>query len=195
VRFWDELDPTMRAVYEIDPQWTDLMVLASHDADYPSNVHNLIMTTNLPAGVDPPAGAVTNIDFYQRGLGMVASRDVDAEFGTLDDFYDVLAITGARGGDAAPDAIAAIEAYPNPFNPATTIRYVLASPAAVTVTVHDAVGRLVQTLAADAWRDTGPHAITWRGADHHGRPVGSGTYFCRVRAAGTARTLSMTLVR
>lgn len=68
---------------------------------------------------------------------------------------------------------------PNPFNPRTELRFTLASPGPVAVTIHDARGRLVTTLFVGA-QPAGEHLVAWDGRDAGGRPVASGAYFARL---------------
>ena len=97
-----------------------------------------------------------------------------------------------------PGAVALDQNFPNPFNPATTIRYTLACTATVSLTIHDAAGRLVRTLDGGTWRGPGVYTVRWRGNDDLGRSQSAGTYFCRLLADGVARTtqtMPMTLIR
>ena len=84
--------------------------------------------------------------------------------------------------------------YPNPFNPVTTIRFVLdaAGPARLTVLTLD--GRRVATLV-DAALGAGAHHTIWDGRDTHGRPVASGTYVYRLEAGGCELLGGMTLLQ
>ncbi|MCB1184939.1 hypothetical protein KDM41_16045 [bacterium] len=83
---------------------------------------------------------------------------------------------------------------PNPFNPATTVRFELAVAGAVTLDVHDVSGRRVRRLIA-ADLGAGPHAVVWRGRDDAGRDVASGTYFVRLRQGEATDVRALTLVR
>ena len=69
-----------------------------------------------------------------------------------------------------------IAAFPNPFNPETTIRYRLKERAIVTLTIIDMLGRKVATLA-EGERSEGFHSIGWSGKDAAGNPMPSGVYF------------------
>ncbi len=196
IRRWDALDPVIRDIYDIDPSLTDVVVISSYDRDYDSNIHNDILAYGLPGGIDPPTGAVTNIDWYQRDVGLAATRDIDAETGDFGWYYYLIDYAvGVGDASGTPDAVVLHQNYPNPFNPGTSIGYVLAEAAPVTLTIHDAAGRLVKTLDGGTPRVAGHHTATWRGSDDLGRPQASGTYFCRLRAAGNERTMRMTLVR
>ncbi|MBD3349045.1 MAG: T9SS type A sorting domain-containing protein [Candidatus Eisenbacteria bacterium] len=71
-----------------------------------------------------------------------------------------------------------LAAYPNPFNPRTTIRYTLPEPRRVRLTVHDLTGRMVDVLV-DGRASAGTSEAVWDGRTVHGEPVASGVYFCR----------------
>lgn len=85
-------------------------------------------------------------------------------------------------------------AYPNPFNPATTLSFELAAPEDVTLEIFDARGRRVQVLAAGPL-GTGVHAFTWNGRDLQGRAVGSGVFFGRLQAGGRVAVQRLALVK
>jgi hypothetical protein len=83
---------------------------------------------------------------------------------------------------------------PNPFNPRTEIRFELAVPAEVRVTVLAPDGRRVATLA-DGARGAGLQRVVWDGRNHVGRMVGSGTYLYVVEADGVRESGTMTLLK
>ena len=57
-------------------------------------------------------------------------------------------------------------------------------------------GSLDDGDAARAVRYAGGEPVAlWHGDDDLGRPQASGTYFCRLRADETVRTMRMTLIR
>jgi hypothetical protein len=83
---------------------------------------------------------------------------------------------------------------PNPFNPATTIKYGLPSAGHVLLCVYDVAGRLVRTLI-DGNRPAGWHEAAWDGLDEAGRPAASGVYFCRLASPRSRHTIKMILLR
>ena len=83
---------------------------------------------------------------------------------------------------------------PNPFNPATEIRFVLERPASVVVEVVDPRGRRVRHLHAGRL-DAGARQVRWDGRDDAGRAVASGLYLVRVGVDGVSATHGMMLVR
>jgi len=84
--------------------------------------------------------------------------------------------------------------HPNPFNPATTVRFSLERAGLTAVRVFDVDGRLVRTLTSDVL-PAGEHEVIWRGDDELGCPVGSGVYFYRLESDGVTELGSMVLLR
>ncbi|HKW15587.1 MAG TPA: T9SS type A sorting domain-containing protein, partial [Candidatus Krumholzibacteria bacterium] len=122
------------------------------------------------------------------GSGLLTSSDyIDmflASFGTLP--------TGV--GDAPMRGALAISAYPNPFNPQTTIRYTVPSTGRVVVAVYDARGARVATLV-DAARAAGSYTQAWDGRDDAGRAVSSGVYFARISHASGSKSEKIVLLK
>lgn len=87
------------------------------------------------------------------------------------------------------------QAYPNPFNPQTTISYALPEAARVDLEVYDLAGRLVRRLVTGEARDSGVHLVNWNGQDEAGRAAASGIYLYRLNAGEISETRRMTLVR
>ena len=65
-------------------------------------------------------------------------------------------------------------AYPNPFNPVTSISYELSEMEHVTLSVYNLMGQLMETLI-DKQKNAGNHALIW---DASQQP--SGMYFLRM---------------
>jgi hypothetical protein len=84
-----------------------------------------------------------------------------------------------------------IQNFPNPFNPETTIKYVIQSDEQVTAQIFDVQGKLVRSLLND-YLSAGTHTIRWDGLSEKGTQVPSGIYFIRLNAG--AETVSKRLV-
>ncbi len=87
-----------------------------------------------------------------------------------------------------------LEAAPNPFNPATVIKYSLPLAGDVRLSIYDVAGRLVRILV-DERVSSGNHTTTWDGRDAAGVEASSGIYFTRLEAGGEVETRKITLVR
>jgi len=92
-------------------------------------------------------------------------------------------------------ALLQLRNQPNPFNPQTSIKYNLAGPMRVRLSVFDIAGRLVEVLVDDESLATGPHATIWYGQDSQGRNMPSGTYFYHLDAGDFSETKSRVLIR
>ncbi len=79
--------------------------------------------------------------------------------------------------------------FPNPFNPLTTIEFVLAERADVKLTIHDVLGRVVAHLV-DATLEPGVHRLVWDGDG-----CASGVYYCRLETFGTSAGTRSTQTR
>lgn len=95
--------------------------------------------------------------------------------------FDVVTQAGGAPPSAGPVLIDRGPA-PNPFNPATNLRFELASSAVCRVTIHDLRGRRVWDSGRFAGRP-GPNSVTWRGVDGGGAPQPAGVYVYRIVAA------------
>ncbi|MCF6271240.1 MAG: T9SS type A sorting domain-containing protein [Melioribacteraceae bacterium] len=72
--------------------------------------------------------------------------------------------------------------YPNPFNPATTIKYQTPKNVNVKISIYNTVGELVKILF-EGNVSAGSHSVTWNGKDRSGNSVTSGVYFYRINAS------------
>ncbi len=84
--------------------------------------------------------------------------------------------------------------HPNPFNPATEIKFTLAESGPVSLKVFDAQGRLVREIG-DGHYGAGQHAVIWNGMDSQGQSVASGVYLYRLEAAGKQLSRRMLLIK
>jgi hypothetical protein len=98
-------------------------------------------------------------------------------------------------GDAIPARPPiSVAAYPNPFNPSTTIRVGLLERGHVRIMIYDSLGRAVKTL----WKGTmeaGANPVLWDGTNNAGAPVASGIYFVRVTAGRSVQTVKLVVIK
>lgn len=76
----------------------------------------------------------------------------------------------------SPKAVALLPPYPNPFNAAITLGFVLPREEAVQLVVFNMIGQQVRQLVATT-KGAGMHQVAWDGRDQAGRPVKTGVYF------------------
>lgn len=88
-----------------------------------------------------------------------------------------------------PERLALYPNYPNPFNPATTIRFAVPVGQHVRLVMYDMLGREVATLV-DGPRQPGLHTVRFDATD-----LPSGVYFYRLEAGVVVKTRTMHLVK
>ena len=95
---------------------------------------------------------------------------------------------------AAAESFALAPAYPNPFTDVLTVRFTLAAPAPVTLTVYDVLGRNVRRLVGED-RAAGSHSVQWDGRTASGSDTAAGVYLLRLEAGGEVQTRRVTRLR
>ncbi len=71
--------------------------------------------------------------------------------------------------------------YPNPFNPATTIRFDVLKVAKIDLIVYNITGEIVANIVSETL-PPGTYSFTWNGMNSSNVPVASGVYFVRMIA-------------
>jgi flagellar hook assembly protein FlgD len=84
--------------------------------------------------------------------------------------------------------------YPNPFNPTTSISYMLEKSCDVNIEIYNTLGVKIKTLVQKP-QPAGKNTITWNGTDNWGKQVASGIYFVYFQASTYKQTQKMILMR
>jgi hypothetical protein len=95
--------------------------------------------------------------------------------------YYEIEITGSDDDDIIPLATKLDPAYPNPFNPSTTIPFSLKKAQDVNISIFNIRGQKIKELI-DGQYEAGNHQVIWHGKDHRGERASSGVYFCIMRS-------------
>ena len=98
-----------------------------------------------------------------------------------------------------------LSAYPNPFNPSTTIRF--STPPAsspltngrnevgfVTLKIYDILGNEVVTLVNEE-KTSGTYNVSWNGLNNSGNAVSTGVYFARLSVNNQFKNLKLLLLK
>ena len=123
-------------------------------------------------------------------------RDIDDAYIT---FGRAMVFTGdnvsiANANALTPNQFKVFNAYPNPFNPVTTLRYQLPEANMVTVTIYDMAGKEGKTLIHQQ-QTAGLHGIQWNGTNNLGNMVSAGIYLYQVQSGVYNQTNKMILLK
>jgi hypothetical protein len=113
---------------------------------------------------------VTTDDLWYAKISLGASKNAARE----------AEIEYQRKLESAIDNFSDVQLYPNPFNPATTIRFAVKELATVKLHIFNIRGEIVRTLA-DGELSRGLYEKRWNGRDNAGRQAASGVYFYRLQ--------------
>ncbi len=147
-----------------------------------------------------PGNGTAKLDLRLRFTSDSGWSAQDGQFCGDGWWVDEVSVGGAVTGLGDPVAGATLPALllpatPNPFNPATLIRFhVPAAARQVALAVYDQRGRLVRSLdfgeAPAGWLEK-----IWDGRDDAGRQLGSGVYFARLTVDGARQMQKLALIK
>ncbi len=149
----------------------------------------IFMQTDLVTIPDGEGGVLAAWTDYrgsgglQDGDDVYAMRICDYQFSGVSDKQTIQPVSWELHG-----------AYPNPFNPSTTLSFTAPRTSEVTLAVYDVLGRKVATLM-DGVVQAGRQQVIWQGHSDQGMPVASGTYFVRLEGDGVNLTRKMVLLK
>jgi len=110
-------------------------------------------------------------------------RQIDRD-GTMD-YSQIVAVQ-----NGIVSAVEITDAFPNPFNPTTTVTFSLVIASRITLSLVDMQGREVQQILSDATLDAGAHAVTVYAGN-----LQSGRYLVMLRTGQNQHVYPVTLVK
>ncbi len=125
----------------------------------------------------------------QMAVGATGNASLRIQSGFLADTTLRGLILAVKDEIGLPYSYSLDQNFPNPFNPATTIRYELPKAAHITITVFDILGKSIITLK-DEFQEPGEHTVMW-----DARNAPSGVYFCRFHAGKFIQVRKMILMK
>ena len=96
--------------------------------------------------------------------------------------------------DLIPYTYKLYSAYPNPFNPFTTLRYDLSEGGLVNITIYDMLGNAINQLVNEV-QSSGYKSIQWDATNNQGQPVSAGVYLYSIQAGEFRQTKKMILLK
>jgi hypothetical protein len=112
-------------------------------------------------------GVITPDEEQPNAKRVAKSKDADSE----------IIMETTIGKSQLPTEFALLANHPNPFNATTTISFSLPVRTEVSITMHDILGRSIETLVSGQV-EAGFHSVDWNGADR-----ATGVYFIVMQTA------------
>ncbi len=85
-------------------------------------------------------------------------------------------------------------AYPNPFNPVTTLHYDLLEDSYVNITIYNMLGNVVNNLV-NTNQNSGYKSVQWNATNNQAQPVSAGVYIYSIEAGEFRQTKKMILLK
>jgi len=155
--------------------------------------------------IQPGEGVFTQIEWniedlpQVSGLINISDLEVSGYFGSELSFEigpsriveENLALSDIKN---IPEYYVLHNAYPNPFNPLTTINYDLPKNSFVRIDIYDLMGRKIKTLVNENMK-AGYRSIHWNATDDLSKPVSAGLYIYTIQAGEFMKTKKMVLIK
>ena len=86
------------------------------------------------------------------------------------------------------------EAFPNPFNPSTTLKFNIQEEVIVNITIYNQLGKRVKDLVNKNYT-VGTHSVPWNSKNNQGKQVAAGMYIYTIQAGEFKATKKMVLLK
>ena len=192
--------------------WRDAIDVDEQTLNYNLEIcrENVCWDTTLTQGEDLSVGSFCRFEIYVQNLinnlniennqniitwSVIASdgfdtTEVDDGFGSFSIYLDFLEIYEKF----KLNYFKLGNAYPNPFNPSTTLTYYLPSSASVRLIIYDMLGNVVSNLI-NTNQSSGYKSIQWDATNNQGEPVSAGVYLYKIQAGDFVDTKKMILLK
>ena len=93
-----------------------------------------------------------------------------------------------------PESAVLLQAYPNPFNPSTTLRYGIPSESLVSLIVYDIAGNEIARLV-EGPQEAGWHTAVWNGLNNQGQPIPTGVYLAHLEDQSNSKVIKISYLK
>lgn len=184
---WDEYSTDPASDAATDSVRESMMNYSSFDTLLVSGSNGSIYSVNTGKNSFTNVGDSVVL-FFALGYGTNAT-EMNAAIDSATVKYGKISTSVRQFTSIAPEHFSLEQNYPNPFNPSTQITFSIATASHVRLTVFDALGREVSTLA-DRPMDAGRYITSFDASR-----LSAGIYFYSLTAGGFTETKKMMLVK
>jgi len=186
---WEELGNYAGKQIYIDPYKPDLMLMMTEK----KGIGMMISRDGGEnwEGINGNLGTSFVWGFVAGGpaaKGRVYAFDATAYY--IDSLYDPATAVNSDENETIISQSNILEnAYPNPFNPSTNIKYQIAKQAKVSIDIYNSLGELVETLVNEV-QEAGYYEVRWNASQ-----FSSGVYLYKLSAGEFVETKKMILLK
>jgi hypothetical protein len=166
-----------------------------NNLDSSTRINQMIITpSNSSTGknysvTDDDVASATSYFYWLESVDLDGSRE----------FFGPVAITTSGNGNETPDFSTITNlhgAYPNPFNPTTTIKFDVKEGDIASLNIYNAKGQKVCHLGKyGASGANTPHQVIWEGTNEAGQSVGSGVFYYSLESNNSKVIKKMLLMK
>ena len=176
-------------IFTLNLEDPDSTVFVDADGDNLTYTANSSNTSIATASISGTSLTVTGVS---HGMATVTVKADDGNGGTALTSFAVSVDSTRAGIDldiGLPSEFVLYPAYPNPFNPSTTIEFSIPKSGWVTINAYGISGREVLTII-NQYMDVGHHTVQWNPSD-----VPSGIYFIMMVSGEFRQTRKATVLK
>ncbi len=140
-----------------------------------------------------PVPELINTSAYFRFV-LEVDDSVDDPGWWIDEIKLLSSSSANANGDIPPAKSRLFQNIPNPFNPDTRIKYDLATPGLVDLSIFNIKGQKIRTLVSED-QNSGNYEYIWDGKNDNQKTVSSGIYFYRLKTEDLNASQRMVLLK
>ncbi len=176
----------------LSPTQIDSQLIRIYSGADNTGIDLMLKETNANSGVFSKSFGITNNSSGNNLLNAASEDSITAVYIdafpadtliTTSYFIDSVTVDVKEDFVTNPQKYQINNAFPNPFNPTTTIQYYLPETANVKLSIFNSLGQLINVLV-DEEKSRGSHMVKWNGRNQFGNVVSSGIYFYLFEANG-----------
>lgn len=152
------------------------------------------IATDLPESALSYNWTVPNIQTGSAQVRVTQDNNTGMDYSDASNNFTINTTTGIREPLSHTESFILYPAFPNPFNPNTTIRYDLSKGSQTSLVIYDVRGARIRTLI-DGFQSPGKKSVKWDGRNDRGNIVGSGVYIYRLQAGEDVKMNKMTFLK
>ena len=186
-----------------NPALTELLCsnnqLTSLDVSNNTSLTQLHCNNNQLSGTMPESICNLSIDFSDSAVFNISNNQFCSPYPScVEEYIGYQDTTNCNQvsifDETLPITYNLYNAYPNPFNPVTSLNYGLPEDGLVNITIYDMMGRKVKTLINDS-QTAGFKSVQWNATNDRNELISAGLYLYTIQAGEFRQTKKMVFLK